>query len=67
MQQRINMALNASVEDFMAEKAHNSVLNSDRSYKKISDMRAANKVLMKQDLTDITAEELDALLDGKII
>lgn len=67
LQQRINMTLNASVENFMAEKAHNSVLNSDRSYKKISDMRAANKALVKQGLTDITAEELDALLDGKII
>ena len=67
LQQRINMTLNTAAENFMAEKAHNSVLNSDRSYKKISDMRAANKALVKQGLTDITAEELDALLDGKII
>ena len=67
LQQRINMTLNASAENFIAEKAHNSVLNSDRSYKKISDMRAANKALVKQGLDNITAEELDALLDGKII
>ena len=67
LHQRINMTLNIAAENFMAEKAHNSVLNSDRSYKKISDMRTAYKALEKQGLKNVTAEELNALLDGKII
>ena len=67
LQQRINMTLNSAVEDFMNEKAYNSVLNSDRSYKKITDIRKASKILAEQGLENVTAEELDMLLDGKSI
>ena len=67
VEERINMTLNSAAEDFVNEKAYNSVLSSDRSYKKISDIRKANAALVKQGLDNVTAEELDMLLDGKAI
>lgn len=67
LQQRINMTLNSAAEDFMNEKAYNSVLSSDRSYKKITDIRKASKTLAEQGLGNVTAEELNMLLDGKSI
>ena len=65
--ERIQMTLASAAEDFENEKAYNSVLSSDRSYKKITDIRKANKALEKQGLANVTAEELDMLLDGKSI
>ena len=65
--ERIQMTLQSAAEDFENEKAYNSVLSSDRSYKKITDIRNANKALAKQGLKNVTAEELDMLLDGKSI
>ena len=65
--ERIQMTLQSAAEDFENEKAYNSVLSSDRSYKKITDLRRANKALAKQGLENVTAEELDMLLDGKSI
>jgi hypothetical protein len=65
--ERIQMTLQSAAEDFENEKAYNSVLSSDRSYKKITDMRRASKTLAKQGLENVTAEELNMLLDGKSI
>ena len=65
--ERIQMTLQSAAEGFENEKAYNSVLSSDRSYKKITDIRKANKALAKQGLENVTAEELDMLLDGKSI
>ena len=64
---RVNTVLNQSTERFMTSKAYDSVLDSDRSYKKIGQMRAAHKSLAKQGLENVTTEELGMLLDGKSI
>lgn len=63
----IQRSLKKSMETFQADKAYNSILDSDKSYKKISQMMDAKNFLQEQGLENITQTELRDLLDGKQI
>lgn len=63
----INEALIRSHDEFIAEKAYNSILDSDKSHKKVQQMLDAEKFLNKKGLNNISSKELNNLIDNKKI
>ena len=63
----IENSLRRSMKKFQADKAYNSILGSESSYKNINKMLEAQEYLIEQGLEKVDQTELQKLIDGKAI